>query len=38
LYTVDGKELGPVETTETSLRQSLSEAKERWLNFKEPVD
>ncbi|CAL9554463.1 hypothetical protein SUDANB176_04516 [Streptomyces sp. enrichment culture] len=38
LYTTDGKELGPVETTEASLRQSMSEAKERWLNFKEPVD
>jgi len=37
-YTVDGKELGPVETTETSLRQSMSEAKKQWLNFKEPVD
>ncbi|MFF0686009.1 hypothetical protein ACFYUG_07910 [Streptomyces albogriseolus] len=38
LYTADGKELGPAETTEASLRQSLSEAKERWLNFKDPVD
>jgi hypothetical protein len=38
LYTADGEELGPAETTEASLRQSLSEAKERWLNFKEPAD
>ncbi|MEW1869227.1 hypothetical protein AB0420_13990 [Streptomyces caelestis] len=38
LYTADGEELGPAETTEASLRQSLSEAKERWLNFKDPVD
>ncbi|PWE08994.1 hypothetical protein DD630_20765 [Streptomyces sp. BSE7F] len=38
LYTADGKELGPAETTEASLRQSLSEAKERWLHFKDPVD
>ncbi|MFD7700559.1 hypothetical protein [Streptomyces caelestis] len=38
LYTTDGKELGPVETTEASLRQSMAEAKEQWLNFKEPVD
>ncbi|MFH9041389.1 hypothetical protein ACH4FA_18875 [Streptomyces sp. NPDC017966] len=38
VYTADGNELGPVETTEASLRQSMAEAKEQWLNFKEPVD
>ena len=38
LYAADGKELGPAETTEASLRQSMSEAKEQWLDFKEPVD
>ncbi|AZM76032.1 hypothetical protein D1J63_14425 [Streptomyces sp. KPB2] len=38
LYTADGEELGPVETAEASLRESMSEAKKHWENFQEPAD
>ncbi|MFF9057433.1 hypothetical protein ACF09K_01830 [Streptomyces sp. NPDC014882] len=31
LYTADGKELGPAETTEALLRQSMAEAEQEWL-------
>ncbi|MEU8651036.1 hypothetical protein [Streptomyces sp. NPDC048737] len=36
-YTADGNELGPVETTGTLLRQSMSEAEQQWLNFGAPA-
>ncbi|MEV6078707.1 hypothetical protein ACIQ9M_15435 [Streptomyces californicus] len=34
MYTADGKGVGPTEESEIDLRQSLSEAKEGWLDFR----
>ncbi|QHY98941.1 hypothetical protein SSPS47_27955 [Streptomyces sp. S4.7] len=34
LYRADGKGVGPTEESEIDLRQSLSEAKEGWLDFR----